>query len=592
MEANLSIRSLAVTMTLAAAALLAPAGSAQAALTVANTNDSGPGSLRQAVSDAAPGETIEVPAGTYTLTSAQLTVNKALTIAGAGQASTVLRSTGGHRILSVGSKSPLVLRDLSISDTTIAGTIVQGGLIGAGETSLTFERVAISNNHINADGGAGQGGGIIQAGLISASSAELTMIESRISGNRISAMGAGGKAGGIVQGGLVLSGRATTLWGTSIEGNTVDARGGQDPAKEGQSGGIIQGGGLLLAQTGALATTIDASTFAGNVIDASAGAGGGGGTIQGGIVLASNDKGVDSFRNLTIASNVARSRGVKDGTIQGGVAILGSSGEGTNSILSSTIAGNAVESSATGSTSLITTGKSTFGNTIVADGSAQTFANCSANPEVTSLGFNIDSLDQCGFKAAGDLVNTDPRLGPLASNGGPTLTRAPLLDSPVVDQGAGFGLAVDQRVLTRPIDLPSVPNSAVPGADGSDIGAVELQLPPPPPPPTLLSNGFRLGKVTKNRKKGKARIQVILPQPSAGALTLTGAGVKRQVRAITGQATVSLPIVGKKKARRTLVKRGKRKVKFEVTYTPTGTPAATKSRTVKLVKKKKKVPTR
>jgi hypothetical protein len=581
-------RSLALAI---AALLLLVAAPAQAAPTVSNTNDSGPGSLRQAIADAAPGETIEVPAGTYTLTSNHLSVSKALTIAGAGQEDTVLRSVGGHRIFSVASKSPLILRDLSISGTTITGSIIQGGLIAAGETSLTFERVAISNNHINADGGAGQNGGIVQSGLITSSNGELTMIESRISGNRISAMGAAGKSGGIIQAGLVLSSGGTTLRGTSIEGNTVDARGGQDPAKEGQSGGIIQGGGLLVSQTGALATTIEASTFAGNLIDASAGAGGNGGTIQGGIALTSNDKGVYTLRNVTIASNVARSRGVADGTIQGGVAILGSSGAGTKSILSSTIAGNAVESGATSATSLITTGKSTFGNTIVADGSAQTFANCSANPEVTSLGFNIDSLDQCGFKAAGDKVNADPRLGPLAANGGPTLTRAPLLDSPAVDQGAGFGLTVDQRGLTRPIDLPAVPNSAVAGADGSDIGAVELQL-PPPPSPILLSNDFRLGKVTKNRKKGKARIQVILPQPSAGTLTLAGGAVKRQVRAIAGQATVSLPIVGKKKVSRALRKKGKRKVKFVVTYTPTGTPAATKSRTVKLVKKRKKPATR
>ena len=44
---------------------------AQAAIAVVNTNDSGPGSLRQALIEAPPGETIALPAGTYTLTSAR-----------------------------------------------------------------------------------------------------------------------------------------------------------------------------------------------------------------------------------------------------------------------------------------------------------------------------------------------------------------------------------------------------------------------------------------------------------------------------------------------------------------------------------------
>jgi len=157
-----------------------------------------------------------------------------------------------------------------------------------------------------------------------------------------------------------------------------------------------------------------------------------------------------------------------------------------------------------------------------------------------------------------------------------------------VDQGRSFGLATDQRGLTRPVDLPSAPNSSVAGADGTDIGAAELQL----PPKAQLSNAFKLGKVIKNKKKGRARIEVILPQPSAGTLTLTGKAVKKQLLTITGEPKAFLPIVGKKKVRKALQKRGKRKVALIVTYTPSGTPPAAKARTVKLVKKRKKPPTR
>ena len=60
---------LTLSIVLAALLTLALAGTAQAAPTVTNTNDSGPGSLRQAIAEAAPGETIAVPAGDYQLTA-------------------------------------------------------------------------------------------------------------------------------------------------------------------------------------------------------------------------------------------------------------------------------------------------------------------------------------------------------------------------------------------------------------------------------------------------------------------------------------------------------------------------------------------
>jgi hypothetical protein len=71
----------------------------------------------------------------------------------------------------------------------------------------------------------------------------------------------------------------------------------------------------------------------------------------------------------------------------------------------------------------------------------------------------------------------DPLLGDLQNNGGPTATQAPSWDSPVIDardDAAGVP-ATDGRGVTRPQDFTDIPNLA----DGSDLGAVELDTPGP-----------------------------------------------------------------------------------------------------------------
>ena len=77
--------------------LALPAAS-RAAITVANTNDEGPGSLRQAIEDAGSGETIVVPAGTYTLAN-ELSINKSLTISGSSAVDTIIRAGAPNRVV-------------------------------------------------------------------------------------------------------------------------------------------------------------------------------------------------------------------------------------------------------------------------------------------------------------------------------------------------------------------------------------------------------------------------------------------------------------------------------------------------------------
>jgi CARDB len=108
-----------------------------------------------------------------------------------------------------------------------------------------------------------------------------------------------------------------------------------------------------------------------------------------------------------------------------------------------------------------------FKNTIVANNFAghDNTNNC-YNPApavINSLGHNLDSENTCHFNQLTDLINTDPLLGPLQDNGGPTFTCALLEDSPAIDAGDNNGApATDQRGISRP------QGTAV------DIGAYEL----------------------------------------------------------------------------------------------------------------------
>jgi hypothetical protein len=85
--------------------------------------------------------------------------------------------------------------------------------------------------------------------------------------------------------------------------------------------------------------------------------------------------------------------------------------------------------------------------------------NCSGTIDA---GHNLSSDGSCGFTGIGSLNNIDPKLGPLADNGGPTPTMALLPGSPAIDAGdTSVAPATDQRGFPRPAGL------------AADIGAYE-----------------------------------------------------------------------------------------------------------------------
>src|SRR5262249_31184738 len=92
-------------------------------------------------------------------------------------------------------------------------------------------------------------------------------------------------------------------------------------------------------------------------------------------------------------------------------------------------------------------GGGTLKNTIVANNFPG--GNCAVVG--VSAGHNLSSDGSCGFTAPGDLNNTDPMLGPLTNNGGPTETHALLAGSPAIDAGSGDcpPAGADQRGIVR-----------------------------------------------------------------------------------------------------------------------------------------------
>lgn len=96
-------------------------------------------------------------------------------------------------------------------------------------------------------------------------------------------------------------------------------------------------------------------------------------------------------------------------------------------------------------------GTMTLRNTIVAGNTSTAGeAGCHVKDQIIrSLGHNLSSDRSCFLTAPGDHPGTDPQLGPLAGNGGPTWTQALLAGSPAIDAATACP-ARDQRGVARP----------------------------------------------------------------------------------------------------------------------------------------------
>jgi hypothetical protein len=356
----------------------------------------------------------------------------------------------------------------TLTDSTLSANTATGGRGGNGSPG------GIGGGQIA--GGVGGSGGAAAGGGLDALNGTFTLSGSTIANNRAS--GGGGGSGG--QG-----------------GRGISASGGA--GGDGGAGGYGQGAGLYTSASGVTLTnvTIAFNTVmggtggpggaGGNGGDFSTGVGGNGGNGgQGGVVQGGGlfvNSGTVDVRNSTVARNKAR-------TGVGGTPGMGGAGStaGRNGSPGISFAGGGGG-----------VWNGSFGNSGTVNATNSLFAlnTASGGPDFNGL-FNTASHNLLGDgtgsnlapanpDANGNIVGSstmpiNPKLGPLANNGGPTQTMALLSGSPAIDAGTATGApATDQRGVARenPPDIGAyefIPaagsrangSRAAPGAQGID----------------------------------------------------------------------------------------------------------------------------
>jgi hypothetical protein len=315
----------------------------------------------------------------------------------------------------------------SLKITGTGGTpIIDGELINTVVTvsrpsaHVTLSRLSIRNGAVSTETA---GGGILNIGTLTINAVQIT-------GNH-----ACGGAGIYNAGTLVIN-------NTSITGNFAN-----------QIGLCSFGAGI--GNNGML--TINRSTISGNHVNGRSGQMGN--ALGGGIF----NRGHLRINNTTISGNVT---GVGTGAslaAGGGIYTNG----GTLAINNSTITENSAD---VGGNLYIFSSPVTVQNSIVAN--SLSGGNC--HGAVASDGYNLSSDNTCSLDNTGDMNNTDPMLGLLQNNGGPTMTMALLPGSPAIDAGNPSGCTDGQGHLLK-TDQRGKPRPDPEDTGGCDMGAYENQ---------------------------------------------------------------------------------------------------------------------
>ena len=477
------------------------------AITAANSNtSSGAVGGECAAGSASGSDTIDLSGltGTITVNSVLPTVTSNLSVSGPGRSDlTILRPSanfstfvinssatvsiagvtvqGGAPALNTGisNSGNLTLTDCQVSGfdagvsntsltLTIANCVISGNTTGGGV--LNFQgTINLNDSEVsgNSGGGIDNSFGILNVtnstitastndrGITNGASGRATLINATISNNGVGGIHNNGNlkmTGGLITGnsqtGFISGLDTTVLDGVTISNNTNNSA-------------PFSGGGLSLGGNVTIVNCL--------ITNNSTTANGGGVRNAGGRVV---------FINTTISNNTAN--------IGGGLYIV-DGGLGDTVAINVTITGNKAN---VGGGVYRNAGPVKFKNSIVA---GNTYLNGFTPFNIGGAIDPLSSFNLIGPGGAGGLTNgvngnqvdvADARLGPLANNGGPTLTHALLSDSPALDAGDNCvtqpshcgepkfpQLATDQRGFSRIVDGPDGDTTPT-----VDIGAFEAQL--------------------------------------------------------------------------------------------------------------------
>jgi len=445
------------------------------ATTVTNTNDSGGGSLRDAVASTPPGGTVDFDpslAGSTIVLGSQIVITNDVFIDGPGPGALTISGGGVTRIFNIVGGSNVNISGLRFINGLVTGGGVQLGpaIINQGAFNLTIDNCVFESNNASCNSvGCVTGGAVTQAiaggALISVSNSVFRKNRATCSGDACIALGSGlaNGSGGDVD---ITVNNSTFFQNTTVAEcpNTCIALG----AGYGNGGGGTDVRSLLFNSTFELNSSSCSGTFC--IAIGSGVTNGGGGTFF-------------QLINNTLYANRATCSG--DNCAAQGAGFGNGGGGATADILFNTFSGNSVTCDGSACTANGASISSSIDSQINIDSNIlfteSPAGNCSQI--FTSLGYNIDNGDTCiDGSAPGDQPFTDPGLvpGPPVDNGGPTPTIALLPTSPAIDAGnpACPPPDTDQRGVPRPQNV------------SCDAGSYELAPLPVRNIPTLTEWGM------------------------------------------------------------------------------------------------------
>lgn len=349
-------------------------------------------------------DTIQLPAGTFQVTRwsseeqddslGDFDIRETLSITGAGPQATIIDGNGtqtDNRVFQILNQSTVSFANLSIQHGQSGSSRPYGGGIWAEASTISLANVVVTDNSAQTGGGG-----------VYASGGRVSITDSRIQNSSAN-----------FGGGLYTTDAAQTSIRTSTISNNT-AR--------------FSGGGLYTTAV----TDVTASTLVNNAAH-----------FAGGAIT---NNGALTITNSTVSGNGIRTVNPGNGTGNGpGGGIYSDSTQDVR-FINVTMANNTAPQSGTTLYNKSAT-PIRFVNTIIAN--AATDVSCDG--AVQSLGHNTETGVSCQFTANGDKSQTNPKLGPLQDNGGPTLTHALLQGSPARDVALLSQCpTTDQRGTARP----------------------------------------------------------------------------------------------------------------------------------------------